>query len=254
MATICQVSEEDLRINAEDMGLIIEAEYIIQPSESKEQKASDLLKAKRKQIVTEIVDKRIYRYDPEAKYRGTYSFIRGFSDPNTIFSLVVGKIIDKVTMLRTVIHPFEGKEINCKSSEERPHIEKIRKEISQLPDELLRLHVPLKKYTEFLVIPRIEKKLSKAEKIDLINKVTSEDNRMRTEAIQLAQNSVDEQKTKGKIIKEMVLRLPIGQLQTIPSNQIQQFLIYLKEICHFEIRKNFYKNPNFLDEYLFLLS
>ncbi len=254
VATICQVSEEDLRINAEDMGLVIEDEHIIQPSESKEQKASELLKAKREQIVTEIVDKRIYRYDPEAKYQGTFNFIRGFSDPTTIFGLVVGKIIDKATMLRTVIHPFDGSEINCKSSEERPHIEKLRKEISQLPDEALRLHITLKKYTEFLVIPRIEEKISKAEKIDLINKVTSEDYRMRTEAIQLAQNSIVEQKTKGKIIKEMVLRLPDGQLQTIPSNQIQHFLIFLKEIYHFEIRKNFYMDSNFLDEYLFLLS
>lgn len=254
VATICQVSEEDLRVNAEDMGLIIEDELIIQPSESKEQKAVELLKAKREQIVTEIVNKRIYQYNPEAKYRGTFDFIRAQLDPGTIFGLVVGKIIDKATVLRTVIHTFDGQVINCKSSEERPHIEKIKEEVRQLSDEILRLHVSLKKYTEALVIPKIEQKLSKTEKIDLIRKVTSEDIRMRTEAIRKAQNSVVDQKTKGKYIKEMTVRLPDDQLQTIPSNQIEQFLIFLKEIYHFDIRKKFYKNPNFLDEYLFLLS
>lgn len=236
------------------MGLIIEDEHIIQPSESKEQKAFELLKAKREQIITEIVDKRMYRYNPESKNPIAFGFLRSFTDTVTIPGLIVKSIADNLAKLRTVIYTFDNRIIKCKSSEERPYIEQMRKILRQKPDEILRFHISLKKYTEFLVIPKIENKLSKMEKINLVNKVTSEDYRMRTEAIQLTQTCIVDQKTRGKNIKEITARLPNGQLQNVPANQIQQFLNYLKELYHFEIRKNFYKNPNFLDEYLFLLS
>jgi len=253
VATICQVSEVELRIYADDLGLLIEDDFILHPIESKEQKVAELLKAKREQIVTEIVDKRMYRYDPSAKFQGPFKINRTYSEPDIVWS-VLDILVDKLTPLRTVIHPFVGEKIDIQSSRERPFIEKLRGEVRQLPDEVLRLHISLKKYTELLVIPQIEKHLTKKQKIHLINMVTSEDNRMRIEAIQLAQNSIVEQKAKGKTVKEVTFRLPNGQLQIIPSNQIDHFFNYLKEIYHFEIRKNFYENPNFLSAYLSLLS
>ncbi len=254
VATICQVSEEDLRVNAEDMGLIIEDEHIIQPSESKEQKTFKLLQAKREQIITEIVDKRMYRYNPEAKNPIAFGILRSFTDTTTISGLLIKAGVDNLAKLKTVIHTFDNRIIKCKSSEERPYIEEMKIKLRNQSDETLRLHISLKKYTEFLVIPLIENKLSKMEKIDLISKVTSEDNRMRTEAIQLTQTSIVDQKTRGKQVKEITARLPSGELETVKANQIQQFLNFLKELYHFDIRINFYKQPNFLDEYLLLLS
>ena len=254
VATICQVSEEDLRLNAEDMGLLIEDDFILQPSESKKQKTVELLQAKREQIITEIVDKRMYRYNPENRNPIAFGILRSFTDTITIRGLLVKAIADDLAKLRTVTHTFDNQVIKCQSSEERPYIESMRNQLRKQQDESLRLHISLKKYIEFLVLPKIENKLSKMQKIELVNKVTNEDNRMRTEAIQLTYSSIVDQKTKGKRVKEITARLPAGQLQTVPANQIQQFLNYLKELYHFEIRKKFFENPNFLADYLLFLS
>jgi len=254
VATICQVSEEDLRLNVEDMGLLIEDDFILQPSESKEQKAVELLQAKREQIIKEIVDKRMYRYNPENRNPIAFGILKSFTDTITIRGLLVKAIADDLAKLRTVIHTFDNQVIKCQSSVERPYIESMRNKLRKQPDETLRLHISLKKYTEFLVLPKIENKLTKMQKIELVNKVTNEDIRMRIEAIQLTHSSIVDQKTKGKRVKEITARLPAGQLQTVPANQIQQFLNYLKELYHFEIRKKFFENPNFLADYLLFLS
>ncbi len=252
IATITQVSEDAIIDAAEKMDLLIEDDYILIPSESKKHKVSDTVLAKREQIIEEIISNRYYSYNPgvmaASVIDNVQSFFDGFIITDLIARSVLNKAKDEVQKRLYNIVTFDGNVVTVRYSDAMRIIESMKNEFRRIPDEMLRLHITIKKYFEFLVLPKIKDLLSFDELNKLRLQIEIEDNRVQNLAIQAAQNSIIDQTMKRKKITSVTFLTPNGTPEVVEPNRIELFIKQLINLYQFEFRKQFYEQQNFLTE------
>ena len=141
VAMVTQVSEEDIRDNIEDLGLLLEDDHIVLPSESRESKAVDLYLQKREQVLTSILESRYYHYNPATIANNALDrFMMGDREYNFIRQGILS-LIDRFTSINYIIHKFNGEVIVVKGEEAIKILESMKAELRSLPDKSLRLFV-----------------------------------------------------------------------------------------------------------------
>jgi len=252
VATIAQVSVEELTENVEALGFVLEDGFIVLPTETKKHKTFQVYKQKRKQAVAMVLNSRVYRYCPGFSFtvRTSTPLITQlvFQHRKTLKEKFNYDPLDHVPYdainyepLRTIILPLSGKPIDVLSAEERPYIEQLRQEIANLPDHLLRLFITIKHYFELLVIPKYRLALSQEEISLLLERATRADNEMIFTARSMIQANIIELKTnrRGKI-KKLSIRLPNSSILELSADQLEQQLSSILDSYLFELRKEFY--------------
>ena len=129
-------------------------------------------------------------------------------------------------------------------------LEGMKAELRLLPDEILRLYIPIKKYFEFLVIPLLGNHLEKDVKAMLLEQAQAEDMRITTKAQSFIDKNILDRKMDGQYVLEINVRLPNGQIMNVKANHIQQFFAKLQQEHEYNLRSVFYKEKNFITQFI----
>lgn len=115
------------------------------PSESKVAKITDLLQAKKEQLIAEIINTRYYRFDPTSRIPNQLAttFVKGAFYKNRNLA---EKLAFPFEQLVYVIHPFNGKKIETSEYYALKILEQMKNELRLIPDDIFRLYIPIKKY------------------------------------------------------------------------------------------------------------
>ncbi|MHA1556423.1 MAG: hypothetical protein ACTSPM_05740 [Candidatus Heimdallarchaeota archaeon] len=247
VSTICQVNVDELIEHAEKMGLLVEEDYILIPSESKERKAQNLVSDKREQILTIITNNRFYRYNPAHSSQVAFDNVRKFALPmNRSTSRQIEWVIDQFATIKYVIKTLEGEMIETDEAQGKMIIETMKTKLRSFPDEILRLFVPIKKYLEFLIIPIIQNNDQYVVSM-LLDQASKEDIRINNIAFNSIESSIIDRKVSRKgDIKEITIKLPNGQVENYKSNQLQKLFYNLMQDFEYNLRNQFYNQSNFV--------
>jgi len=217
--------------NAAQLGLVIEDDFILIPTSTKEQKSLGLYVKKREQVVSRILDKRTYRYDTSLSLNMSTDTFTNIANAfnKTLVGSIFGvtsttlRIIAHNIKLRTVIIPFVGEIIDVKESQARPYLENFRNDIRCQQDIFLRLYITINNYYELMVLPKHRHKLSTDDTKRLLDRATHEDNIMLAKAQQMLQDNTVEMKTNRRgHIKVLKIKLLDNTIRDLPLNQLKQ--------------------------------
>lgn len=248
VSMITQVSVESLTMNVEEMGLKIEDDFILLPSESKDQKALNLVKDKREQLLTSIIDGRYYRYNPAHSAHVVFDNVRKVIPMGRQTIRETEWLIDRFAKIKYIIISPNGEVIDTDEREAKLILERMKNDFRNYSDTILRTYIPIKKYLEFLIIPLLhdeEKGLS----AQLLEHASKEDLRISNLAgSTIEQNILNKKVDKKGVVKNFTFRHLDGTTKLYKSHQIYKLNYQYMQIYEMEFRKQFYNQQNFITD------
>ncbi|NHJ05520.1 MAG: hypothetical protein EAX90_11900 [Candidatus Heimdallarchaeota archaeon] len=214
IASIVQISEDNVRSIAKDLGLIIEGDFVIAAAESAKIERADNVE---NQLINEIISVRTNK-----------------------FSAILNEEIEIKT--RIIVYVFSGDFRYYAGQEAQKYVQNIRNRFQNYSIPELLPYIQLSNVFKIIEQPKLISKLDKNELAKLHSKINIFDEYVKFLGRKLAQESiVSEKKGKNKIY---TILMPDERMKFFNENEIEHIMSSLQLYYIIEIRKGYYKLLN----------
>jgi len=214
IASILQISEDNVLSIAKDLGLIIEGDFVIAAAESAKIARADNIE---NQLINEIISVRTNK-----------------------FSAILNEEIEIKT--RIIIYVFSGDFRYYAGQEAQKYVQNIRNRFQNYSISELLPYIQLANIFKIIEQPKLISKLDKSELAKLHSKINIFDEYVKFLGRKLAQESVVSEKKGRK--KIYTILMPDERMKFFNENEIEHIMSSLQLYYIIEIRKGYYKLLN----------
>ncbi|RLI67732.1 MAG: hypothetical protein DRP02_13975 [Candidatus Gerdarchaeota archaeon] len=223
VATICQISEEELVSVAPEIGLLIEGEFICIASASTNQQCKRKRQFKREQIIASIINDLYYSYNPNPVGSDILPLVTVFFLPSS----EILKTIEKNTQQTLTV---------------------LRSYFTQLTDDGLKIFITVEDYLQKIFLPKFTGKISSELERELLLEAKAIDYQLSLEANEIAANSIHLKKKFLGLVKKYEIHFPGGGISEVPARDFYDVKKAYLKILLSMLREKFYRTTNFEKE------
>lgn len=241
VATITQLSEEEVKTIGRDSGLFIEGNQIMLHSETAEGKTESLIDTNLKRLENLALDERVINVFEKMKESGFSSSstssgslvgdLVGIGIEFAIHSIMANRESKKVRNVEIFVCFLDGniKITTVKARSIKPKKEELYQEIKEQYGQNLHFLVPIKKYYELIAIPKEHAQISDQEKKNILHLSEKIDTEIRNICREIIDFSERMDESNGEKMKQTILLSSGRSVELINEYKaMQEYSLLLK--------------------------